>query len=161
MQLSHAFSRFSVCSSDFFAQYSMSPYVYPFGYSAGPCRRRTDFGTTYDQSCRQLWGKYRACRTHVWEPFGPRTTLLRQNRRKPISERYTCSSFSHGLDGAVRIQNMEKSYKLVARSSAQSYQCFRYALNWQTRTQSFFIRTAESNQTELGAHAISVLSCTG
>ena len=34
-----------------------------------------------------------------------------------------------------------------------------YALDWQTRTQSFFIRTAES-KTQLGAHAISVLSCT-
>ena len=135
----------------------MSPYVYPFGYSAGPCRRLTDFGTTYGQSCTQLWGKYRACRTHKYGCLLDHARLCYgQNRRKPISESCTCSSFSHGLDGAVRIQNIEKSYKPVAR-----YQCFRYALNWQTRTQSFFIRTAESNQTELGAHAISVLSCTG
>ena len=56
---------------------------------------------------------------------------------------------------------IEKSYKPAARSSAQSDQRFRYALIWQPRTQGFFIRTAESNQAELGAHAISVLSCTG
>ena len=83
-------------------------------------------------------------------------SLRAQNRRKPTSVSCACSTFSHGLDGAVRVQNMEKSYKPAARSSAQSDQCFRYALQWQTRTQSFFIRTAESNQTELGAHAISV-----
>ena len=87
-------------------------------------------------------------------------SLRAQNRRKPISEGCTCSSLSHGLDGAVRVQDMEKSYKPAARSSAQSDQFF-YALNWQERTQNFFIQTAESNQTALSAHAISVLSCTG
>ena len=57
----------------FVSQYSMNPYVYPigfgrcpFGCSAGPCRRRTGFGTTYGQSCRPVWGKYRACRTHMY-----------------------------------------------------------------------------------------------
>ena len=51
----------------------MNPYVNPmgfgrcpFGCSAGPCKRRTDFGTTYGQSCRPVWGKYRACRTHKY-----------------------------------------------------------------------------------------------
>ena len=50
------------------AQYSMNSYVYhtdfgryPFGCSADPCRRCTGFGTTYGQSCRSVWGKYRAC----------------------------------------------------------------------------------------------------
>ena len=52
---------------------------------------------------------------------------------------------------------IKSSYKHAARLSAQSDQWFRYVLNWQTRAQSFVIRTAESN----GAHAISVVSCTG
>ena len=55
----------------FFAQYSMNLYLYatgfgrcPFECSAGPCRRLTGFGTTYGQSCRPVWSKYRTCRTH-------------------------------------------------------------------------------------------------
>ena len=57
----------------FLAQYSINPYVYPtgfgrchFGCSVGPCRRHTGFGITYGQSCRPVWGKYRACRTHKY-----------------------------------------------------------------------------------------------
>ena len=57
----------------FFAQYSVNTYMYPtdlercpFGCSAGLCRRRTDFGTIYGHSCRPVWGKYRACRTHKY-----------------------------------------------------------------------------------------------
>ena len=72
MQLSHSFSRSSVCFM-ILAQYSMNPYVYSTGFgrctfrcSAGPCRCRTGFGTTYGQSCRPVWGKYRACRTHKY-----------------------------------------------------------------------------------------------
>ena len=95
MQLSHAFSRFSVCSCDFLAQYSMNPYVYPTG------RRRMGFGTSYGLSCRPVWGKYRACRTHAcmgafWTTHD---SPWAQNRRKPISESCTCLSFSHGLYG--------------------------------------------------------------
>ena len=47
----------------------------------------------------------------------------------------------------------KKHRKIVQTRSAviaQSDHGFRYALNWQTRTQGFFIRTAESNKTELG-----------
>ena len=72
MQMSHAFSQFSVCSCDL-ALYSMNLYVYPtdfvrspFRCSLGPCRCRMGFGTPYSQSCRIVWGKYRACRTHKY-----------------------------------------------------------------------------------------------
>ena len=159
MQLPHAFSRVSVYSSDFgpLAQYSMNIYPtgfgrYPFGCSA--CR--ADAVRALEQPTASLADQYGA-NTGPVEPtsmgaFGTTHDSLRaQNRRKPISESCACSSFSHGLDGTIRVQNMEKSYKPAAPSSAQSDQCFRYALNWQTRTQGFFVRTAESNQTELGA----------
>ena len=73
----------------FLAQYSMNPYLYttgfgrcPFGCSAG---RRTDFGTTYGQSCRPVWGKYRACRPTCMDVFWTTHDSLRaQNRRKSI-----------------------------------------------------------------------------
>ena len=96
----------------FLAQYSMNPYVYPtgfercpFGCSAGPCRRRTGFGTTtYGQSCRPVWGKYRAYRTHMYGRLWTTHDSLRaQNLRKPISESCTCSSFSQY--GPLRVQN--------------------------------------------------------
>ena len=100
----------------FLAQYSMEPYVYPtefgrcpFGCSAGPCRRPTGFGTTYGQSCRPVWGKYRACRTHIYGSFWTTHGSLRaDNRRKPISESCTCSSSSHGLYGPIRVQKSSK-----------------------------------------------------
>ena len=159
----------SLCVLPILAQYSMNPYVYPtgfgrcpFGCSAGPCRRRTGFGTPKASLADQYGANTGPVEPTSMGAFWTTHDSLRaQKSRKPISESCTCSSFSHGLDCAVRVQNMEKLYKPAARSSAQSDQCFRYALNWQTRTQSFFIRTAESNQTEVGAHAISVLSCTG
>ena len=76
------------------AQYSMNPYVYPtgfgrcpFGCSAGPCRRRTGFGTIYGQSCRpgQIQGLQNP---HVWEPlWTTHDSLWAQNRRKPFSEK--------------------------------------------------------------------------
>ena len=82
----------------FLSQYSMNPYVYPtgfgrcpFGCSAGPCRRRTGFGTTYGQSCRPVWGQYRVCRTHMYgrllehaRLYGPRTgPKIIENRTNP------------------------------------------------------------------------------
>ena len=66
-----------------------------------------------------------------------------------------------GYTALCGFKNHRKSYKLAAQSSAQSDQSFRCALtsNWQTRAQSFLIRTAESNQIELGAHAIIFWFC--
>ena len=73
----------------FLVQYSMNHYVYPTGFgrcpsgcSGGLCRCRTSFGTPYDQSCRPIWGKYRACRTHkygclldhTWRTRGPKSS---------------------------------------------------------------------------------------
>ena len=143
----------------------MNPYVYPtgfgrcpFGCSADPCGRRAGFGTTYGLSYKPVWGKYKACRTHVWAPFGPRTTLYGPKIvGSPSLKAVHAHLSATGYTAPYGSKNHRKSYKLAARSSTQSDQGFRYALNWQTRTKSFFIRTAESNQTELGAHAISVL----
>ena len=95
----------------------MNPCVYPtgfgrrpFGCSVGPCRRRTGFGTTYGQSCRPVWGKYRACRTHMYGRLLDHARLSTgPNRRKPISESCTCSSFSHGLYDPVRVQKPSKN----------------------------------------------------
>ena len=63
----------SMCVLAILALYSMNLYVYltdfircPFRCSSGPCRRRMGFGTPYSQSCRTVWGKYRACRTHKY-----------------------------------------------------------------------------------------------
>ena len=121
MQLLHAFS---VCSCDFLAQYSMNSYVYPtgfgrcsFGCSAGPCRRRTGFGTTYGQTGRPVWGKDRACRTHMYGRLLDHARLS-QNRREAISESYTCSRPRTGP------KIIEKSYKPAARSSTQTDQGF-------------------------------------
>ena len=145
----------------------MNPYVYPtgfgrcpFGCSAGPCRRRTGFGTTYDKSCRP-WGRYRVCRTHMYGRLLDHVRLLTGPRsaESHLWKLYMLIFQPRAI--RPRSKNHRKSYKPGARSSTQSDQGFCYALNWHTRTQSFSIRTAESNQTELGAHAISVLSCTG
>ena len=87
-------------------------------------------------------------------------SLRSQNRRKPISETQHAHLSPTGYTapyGPIRLQqSSKKCTKPAARLSTQSDQGFRYALNWQTRTQNFFILTAESNQTELGARAISV-----
>ena len=101
------------------SQYSMNPYVYlagfgrcPFGCSTGPCRRHTGFRTTYGQSCRPVWGRYRArCMGAFWTMHD---SLRAPNRRNPNSEYCTCSSFSHGLYGPVRVQ---KPSKIVQRSA--------------------------------------------
>ena len=141
------------------------PYVYPtgFGCSAGPCRCRTGFGTTYGQSCRPVWGKYRACRTHMYERLLDHARLSTgpKSSEAHLRKLYMPIFQPRAIRSRTGPNIIEKSYKAAAQSSAQSDQGFRYALNWQTWTQSFFIRTVESNQTELGAHAISVLSCTG
>ena len=109
---------------------------------------------TYSLSCKPAWGKYRACRTHICGPqlCGPK--IVGSPSLKAVHAH--CSAM-----GYTGPKITKKSYKPAAQSSDQSDQGLIYTLNWQTRTKSFFIRTGESNQTELGAHAISVLSCTG
>ena len=95
----------------------------------------------------------------VWAPFGPRMTLYGPNIvGSPSLKAVHAQRSATDYTGPKVI---EKSYKPAARASVVSDQSFRYALNWQRMTQRFFIRTAESNQTVLGAHAILILSCTG
>ena len=105
----------------FFVQYSMSPYVYPmgfgrcpFGCSAGPCRRRTGFGTTFGQTCRPVWGR---CMGAFWTM---RDSLRAQNRRKPISESCICATFSDGLYGPVRVKKSLKNRKIPQRGHPPS-----------------------------------------
>ena len=92
----------------FLAQYSMSPYVYPtgfgryrFGCSAGPCRR-PGFEDRYGANTGLVEP---TCMGFFWTTHD---SLRAQKRRKPISESCTCSSFSEGLYGLVRIQNHQK-----------------------------------------------------
>ena len=130
----------------------MNLYVYatgfgrcPFECSAGPCRRRTGFGTTYRQSCRPVWSKYRTCRTHK---YGRRLDHARNYLYGPQIDGSPSLKAQHAHLSSMAIRSrtgptiIEKSYKPAERSSAQSDQWFRYVLNWQTRTQSFFIRTS-------------------
>ena len=103
---------------------------------------------------------------YVWAPFGPRTTLYGPKIvGSPSLKAVHAHLLATDYTAPYGSKNHRNSYKPEARSSTQSDQGFRYTLNWQTRTQSFFIRTAESNQTELGADAItyfhnnSLLAC--
>ena len=75
----------------FLAQYNMNPYVHPmgFGCSAGPCRHRTGFGTTYGQSCRPVWGKYMACRIHMYRRLLDHARLSKGPRLQRINKHST------------------------------------------------------------------------
>ena len=83
----HMGSPGSLCVLAILVQYSMNPYAYPtgfvrcsFGCSAGPCRCRSGFGSPFGKSCRTVWGKYRACRTHK---YGRLSDLTRTTIYKP------------------------------------------------------------------------------
>ena len=96
----------------FLAHCSMNPYVYPtgfvrchFGCSVGLCRCRTGFGTPYGQSCRTLWGKYRACRTHRYGRLSDHAWLCSSPKS---SEAHLWKLYSHGQYGPVRVQNPRK-----------------------------------------------------
>ena len=110
---------------------------------------------TLEQPTASLADQYRAntgpVDPHVWASFGPRTTLYEPKIVGSLSLKVV-----HVIvqPRAIRLRTrgsktIENSYKPAARSSAQSDHGFRYVLNWQTRTQTFFIRTVESNKTEL------------
>ena len=128
MQLSHAFSRFSVCSSDFWPSIAWTCTCTPRVSEGAPsdevqarCRRRTGFGTTYGQSCRPVWRKYRTCRTHK---YGRLLDHARLFTGPKSSEVHFWKLYIHIVQPRGRRrrtgQNMEKSYKSAARSSAQS-----------------------------------------
>ena len=137
------------------------------GAPSDAVRARADSVRALEQPIPSLADKYGANKGPV-EPTNMGTiwtthdSLRAQNRRKPISERSTCSSFTHGLYGPIWVQqsseNRTNPQPVHPPSLIRVFAII--CANWQTRTQSFFMRTAESNQTKLGAHAISVLSCT-
>ena len=114
----------------------------PFGWSAGPYRCRTGFITPYGQSCGTVWGKYKYERLsdHSWLSTGPTSSEAH------LWKLYMLNVQPRAILTRTGPKIIEKSYKPAARSSVVSDQSFRYALNWQRRTQRFFIRTAESNK---------------
>ena len=82
--------------------------------------------------------------------------LQAQNRRKPISESCTCSSFSHGLYGPVRVQKPTNNRTNPQRVHTPSLiRVFAVLLIGKQGH-----KASESIQTELVAHAILILSCT-
>ena len=123
------------------AQYSMNLYMYPtgfvrcpFGCSAGLCRCRTGFGTSYGQSCRTVWGKYRACRTHKYGRLLDLTCTTIYGPKivgSPFLKAVHAHLSAMGYTGLYRSKNPRK---IVQTPSPFSFHC---ALNWQTRTQSF------------------------
>ena len=114
--------------------------MWPFGCIAGPCRRLTGFGTTNDQSCGPVCGK--GLRTQVWASFGARTTLYRP---KIVGSQSLKAVHAHrSATGYTATCGSKKSSKNRTNPSAvicPVWSGFRYALDWQTRTQSVFIWT--------------------
>ena len=128
------FSRFSVCSCDFWPSIAWTRTCTPRvseGVSSDAVRARADAVRALKQPTASLADQYGA-NTGPVEPtcmgvFWPTHVSLRaQSRWKPISESCTCSSFSHELYDPVRVQKtFKKSYTPTARSSAQSDHGFR------------------------------------
>ena len=125
----------------FLVQFSMNPYVYPTGFgrcpfecSAGPCRRLTDFGTSYGLSCKYCMGAFWTT-TNL---YGPK--MVGSPSLKAVHPHLSAT----GYTAPYGSKKHRKSYKRAARSSTQSDQGFRYAHSWETRPQCFFIRTTDS-----------------
>ena len=88
---------------------------------------------------------------------GPRTTLYGPK----IDGSSTCSSFTHGLYGPIRVQQSSKNLTNPQHGHLPSLiRVFAMRLTGKQGHKASSYETAESNQTELGAHAISVLSWT-
>ena len=137
--MSHVFSRFSVCSCDYWPQFSMNPYVYltgfvwcPFKYSTGPCGYRMGLAIPFGQSCEGVRGNT--------GPVGHTSMGALRNQHDSLWPKIVgspCLKVVHAHLSAtdytapVRVQtSSKKSCRLTARSSSQSDQSFRYALNW-------------------------------
>ena len=116
MPLSHAFSRFSVCSCDFWPNISWTRTCTPWVSECAPSdavRDRADAVWASEQPTAGLPDQYGA-NTGPVEPssmgafWTTHDSLRALSRRKPISESYTCSSFSPGLYGPIRVQTSSK-----------------------------------------------------
>ena len=121
----HMHSPGSLCVLANLAQYNMNVYVYPtgfvrcpFGCNAGPCRRRTGFGTPYGQSCRTVYGKYRACRTHK---YGRLSDLIRMTLYGPKiigSPSWKAVHALHSATGYTVPYGSKNPWKIVQTRSA-------------------------------------------
>ena len=169
MQLSHAFFRFSVCSCDCLPSIAWTrtctPQVStrPHRMLCGPVQTPYGLLNNLRSVLQTSMGQIRACRTHK---HGCRLDRARLSTGPASTEAHLWKLnmlifHPRAIWSRTGPTIIETSYKLAARSSAESDQGFRYALNRQTRKQNIFILTAESDQTEFDAHAISLLSCTG
>ena len=113
----HMRSLGSLCVLAILAQLSMNPHVYPTGFvrcpfecSVDPCRRRTGFGTPYGQSCRTVWGKYRACRTHTYGRLSDHARLSTSQKSSEANLRKLYMLiFQQRLYGPVRVQKPAKN----------------------------------------------------
>ena len=123
MQLSHAFSRFSVCSWDFWPCIAWTRTCTPWVLDA--VRAHADAVRALEQPTASLADRYGA-NTGLVEPtrmgvfWTTHDSLRAQNRRKSISESCRCSSFSHGLYGTVRVKKSSKNCTNPQRSHAPS-----------------------------------------
>ena len=132
--------------------------------SAGPCRRLTGFGTTYGQSCRPVGGKYRAYRIHMYGRllFGPRTTLYEPKIvGSPSLKAVHAHLSATGYTARTSPKMIEKCTVYRSAVIRPVWSWFSLCTKLANKDTNFFIRTVESNKTELAALAISVLSCTG
>ena len=136
MQLSHTFSLFSVCSYD----YSMNPYVYP----AGPCRPTVSLADQYGTNTGHVEP------TSMGGIWTTHDSLWAQNRRKPVSESSTCSSFTHGLYGPIRVQQSSNNRSNPHRGHPPSL----------IRVFAMRLIGKQGHKASSYEHAISVLSCT-
>ena len=123
--------------------------VSPFECSVGPCRRRTGFGTTYGQSCKPVWGEYRACRTYK---YGRLLNHARPSTDPKSSEAHFWKLYMLIFQPRTRQRSTGHPPSLI------SVFAMRLIGKQGHKASSYEQR---SNQTELGAHVISVLSCTG
>ena len=102
--------------------------IYPTGFGRCPSdavRARADTLRALEQPTASLSDQYRA-NTGPAEPTSmgsiwiTHNFLRAQNRRKPISESSTCSSFTHGLYDPIRIQQSSKYRTNPQRGHAPS-----------------------------------------
>ena len=116
-----------------------------------------------EQSCRPVWANTGPVESKCMGAFWTTHNSPRApNQRNPISENCTCSSFSNKLYGPVRVQKIIENRTNPQRShlpSLISVLAMRLIGKQGHKASSYEQRSL--NQTELGAHAISVLSCTG
>ena len=112
-------------------------------------------GTTYSSLADQYGANIVSVETIYLVVFWTTHDSLRaQNRRKPISENCTCSSFSHGLYSPVRVQKASKTRTNPQRGHAPSLiRVFAMLLIDKQGHKASSYEQRSLNQTELDAHA--------